>query len=138
MLFFVAGLLAGALLAAVVSAPIWLPWPASLRWLIAARMPDALDIAAAVSCVPSVLTEVVIVDVTQEAEHTELAVREGVGDSRTALTGAVLTPGLLAALEGWCAAETPLLMWTESANRVHLYGPEACALELELLGRVRS
>jgi hypothetical protein len=40
------------------------------------------------------------------------------------LSGDAFEPRAIASLKAWCAAATPLIMWSESPDRVHIYGPE--------------
>ena len=126
MVFFVMGCVVGAVLAALIAAPFWLSWPASMRWLLASQAPDPIAMGVGAITSPLALQEVVLVDVAIAYGRLRIIACEVAGHEQVRslhLTGEVLAPGTVAALEGWCAAASPLLLWYESDDDVHLFGP---------------
>jgi hypothetical protein len=142
MLLFVSGVIAGTLVAVVVAAPLWLPWPATVRWSVSAQLPGLLDSWAGVPNPSLAFREVVLVDVAVTDGRVDLIGQEVISGHATTsefqLAGDVPSAGVIAAVEGWCTAATPLLMWAEPAVRVHLYGPNQSVTELRLVDRIQS
>jgi hypothetical protein len=134
---FLLGVSVGAGLALAVGAPLLAPWPTRLRFLIAAQTPDPV-LGLPVSGME--MREVTIDAVrTKEnvAEVLLLEGRAGVAGRHRRLVGASAAPGLVAKLEGWCAAGVPLLLIGSESRDVELCGPEATAVGLrELDARV--
>ena len=112
---------------AIVGAPLLLPWPAQVRWLMSARSMGADGlIADGFGGLQMEETRVVAVD---PRPHCLVVV---VADPRRAghgyanrLVGPRPGIGQLAALEGWAASATPLLLITEPDGQLGLHGPRA-------------
>lgn len=132
MLLFAVGCLAGGALAVSLAAPFWMPWPMSVRWLVASQAPDAFG-GVMGTCPWVAFEEIVVVDVAVAYRRLEVHTVAVVGSARMPgirLHGDVPPIGTLAALEGWCAAATPLLLWWETGDRAHLYGPDGTVTSL--------
>jgi hypothetical protein len=126
------GLVLGATTAVLVALVFRLPWPVRLRWLLAAQTYDPLGIHGSMSQ-PLTLHEVALVDVVPATGRVEIFALEATGRFRARalhLSCAAPTPQTRATLERWCMYETPLMLWTESADRMHLYGPDASVIDL--------
>jgi hypothetical protein len=137
------GALVGVAGVAIIAIPFRLPWPIALRWLIAGQSAHPLGAAGGVGAVVPArlsLREVVLVEVGTTNEGIELLVVEAClnGTSRLLLVGARPAVGTVAMLDGWCAAATPLLLWSEPNGPVHLYGPHAAVTNLRRVEGARE
>jgi hypothetical protein len=136
MLLFAAGVVAGMTIVAILAAPFWLPWPARMRWILAMQAaPDPLGVGTGTVCAPLSMQEVVLRDIVATDGRIELEVletRHASSTRRLHLSGRVPAAHVVAALEGWSAVATPLLLWYERDGLVHLYGPHAAVTSLRL------
>jgi hypothetical protein len=129
------GALIGVAAVAIIAIPFRLPWPIALRWLIAGQSAHPLAAAGGVgAAVPARMSmrEVALVEVGTTVEGIELLVVEACLNrrSRTLLVGARPAVGTVAMLDGWCAAATPLLLWSEPNGPVHLYSSHGAVTNL--------
>jgi hypothetical protein len=107
---------------ALAVAPLLLPWPSRLRWILTAEAVNPL-IAATNERHGVHVGPVVLVAVDNRPDRLSIEVRpEGAAAGR-ALVGRPSAPGELAALEGWCHAGTTLLLVDEAGGAV-LHGPD--------------
>lgn len=112
---------------AIVTAPLLLPWPAQLRWLMSVRLMGA-EALIADGYGGLQMTEAQVLGVERGAEALAVVVADAAGPGRGSirrLTGPLPTIGRLAAVEGWVAVETPLLLITERDGQMSLHGPHA-------------
>ena len=112
---------------AIVVAPLLLPWPAQLRWLMCARLMGAEAlIADGYGGLQMTETQLLAVEPDAAALVVVLADAGGTGRGCTRrLTGPPPGVGRLAALEGWLTTGIPLLLITESDGQMSLHGPRA-------------
>jgi hypothetical protein len=139
MLLFVIGFLVGALVAVLVAAPLWLPWPASARWLVATQSLCPLGVDSVWPGTLVAFTPVVIVDVAVAARTITLRGHELVNDVPVRAFELMReAPGVgeIATVEGWCAARTLLLMWNAAPEQVCLYGPGTNVANLRVVSDV--
>jgi hypothetical protein len=130
----------GILLGATAVAPFFLPWPAQVRWLLAARW-MSLDGLAADGLGPFQMEETRLLAV-ETGPTGLLAVVADPHQSghgfRTRLVGPRPGIGVLAAMEGWAAAATPLLLVSEGDGLVSLFGPRTSVVGLRAAGADQS
>jgi hypothetical protein len=142
MLYFLLGIVVGAGVTLLVCAPQWLSWPASVRWALSSQSTGSLGFGLGAACAsPLAFQEVVLVDVSVNEQRLELHGEEVGGSTarKLVLTGAVPEPGLIARLEGWCAAATPLFVFGHDAcDRAQLLGPDASVPHLPRVPALRT
>ena len=110
---------------ALAVAPLLLPWPSKVEWILTAEAVNPL-IAAANERHGVHVGPVVLVAVDNRPERLAIEVRPDgaeAGAAHRALVGRPSTPGELAALEGWCHTGTTLLL-VDEAGRAVLHGPD--------------
>ena len=105
---------------ALAVAPLVLPWPTQVEWILTSEAVNPL-IAAANERHGVHVGPVVLVAVDNRPERLAIEVRPEGGVPR-ALVGPPSGPGQLAALEGWCHTGTPLLLVDDAGGAV-LHGP---------------
>jgi hypothetical protein len=105
---------------ALAVAPLLLPWPSQVEWILTAEAVNPL-IAATNERHGVHVGPVVLVAVDNGPERLAIEVSPE-GGARRALVGPRSEPGQLAALEGWCHAGTTLLLVDDGAGAV-LHGP---------------
>jgi hypothetical protein len=123
---FLLGVVAGAILALAVGAPLLASWPTRLRWLLAAPAMDPL--LGLTSWSGLLMREVTVVEVGTHGDAVEVTLAEGCGRSPARLRSLVadsITPGVVAQLDGWSAIHLPLLLIIDAAGEAQLCGPEA-------------
>ena len=107
---------------ALAVAPLLLPWPSKVEWILGAEAVNPL-IAAANERHGVHVGPVVLVAVDNRPECLAIEVRPPSGAPSRALVGRPSAPGELAALEGWCHTGTTLLLVDEAHGAV-LHGPD--------------
>jgi hypothetical protein len=117
----VAGFIIGVATLAV--APLFLPWPWEVRWIMAAKELNPL-VALNNAHRQVQLEEVVLVTYTSEPAALVLVVEpETTTRGREELVGGPCSVGDLAALDGWHSARSPLLLVKEAGGVATLRGP---------------
>jgi hypothetical protein len=104
--------------------------------MLAAQVPSP-------GCTPDVplldLRRVTPISLTTGAVRFELVVVDQARRCWVLASSSPVSIGVTAAFEGWCATRTPLLMWVESIDHAHVYGPHTRVTGLSLrAGRERS
>jgi hypothetical protein len=122
-LLLIGALIGGAIVLA--AGPLLLPWPWKVRWMVTAETVNPL-IAVSNAHHHVQLEEVALVSFTTGPAALELVVEPDgadAGRARTTLVGSAPSPGELAALDGWYAGRTPLLLVEDSDGLATLQGP---------------
>ena len=117
------GVLLGAIVALVLSAPLLASWPTRLRCVLVAQTMDPFGGMPGWSTL--VMCEVAIVAVSMHGDTVEVTVAEVCGAS-TRLRRLVVrstAPGLVAQLEGWSAVRLPLILASGESGDMQLVGP---------------
>ncbi|HVM65273.1 MAG TPA: hypothetical protein VMU14_10455 [Acidimicrobiales bacterium] len=107
---------------ALAVAPLLLPWPSQLRWVLTAEAVNPL-IAASNEWHGVHVGPVVLLAVDSGPGGLAIEVRPEGGAGARALVGRPSAPGELAALEGWCHLGTTLLLVDDPHGAV-LHGPD--------------
>ena len=120
---------------ALAVAPLFLPWPSKVGWILSAEAVNPL-IAAANERQGVHVGPVVLVAVDNRPERLAISVVADEGAAR-ALVGRPAAPGQLAALEGWCHLGTTLLLVDDARGAV-LHGPDRAVTGLREAGRATT
>jgi len=121
--------------AALAVAPLFLPWPSKVEWILTAESVNPL-IAAANGRHGVQVGPVTLVAVDNRPERLAISVQPGEGGPR-ALVGRPAAPGELAALEGWCHLGTMLLL-VDDAHGAVLHGPDRAVTGLREADRATT
>ena len=117
-------------LAALAAAPLFLPWPQQLRWMVASMsVPD--PVTGALGPAPFTVREVVVDDHRPAAGHVTVRVREIAVAGQTEWW---ITEGDGAPVAGCVLDGTPLLLMVAEDGRAVLYGPRHAAVGLRRPG----
>jgi hypothetical protein len=124
----VVNVLLGAVVVAIVAAPLLLPWPMRLRWLLASPPCDPM---VGVAFWPrATMTEAQIVGVAERGELVEVTLAELPGPRSRTFVAHRRDAGFVARLEGWCTAREPLLLLRDESGDVTLGGPDGAVTGL--------
>lgn len=126
MVHFLLGCAVGAAVAACIAAPLLLPWPVRVRYLVNAQTVDPL---LGLGPIPRLnLRAVTVASVVVDNGRVDLTLEEVDVVRATVLSREGCLPSDVARLDGWSAVDTPLLMIVDeeadAAGRVHVYGPD--------------
>ena len=122
-------------LGAAVLAPLVLPWPQRVRWLVIAQVMGH-DSAANWGYPPLDLREVVLASVKSDERGLGLEVLEvgrPVGDTVTLVRRTAPDPECVSMLHEWCALRTPMLLYVDRSGVSTLSGPAATITALRTL-----
>jgi len=128
---FVVGCVLGALVALCIGAPLFLPWPLRVRYLVVAPMTDpwtGLGLAPRLD-----MRAVKLSAIDSDHGDVELTVDEIDAGHRSCITlaSSACDPSALAKLDAWMAMHTTLLMIVEHGH-AHVYGPDGAVTNRSL------